>query len=134
MRLASVRPRSILLFERLFLATVLIGIVQSVAGWDELVRRGALRGEGPGSIATLIGLTLFVMGALALLVSRGRMRSAKWLLVILCALGMPLFLASVAAGRIAGWELLALIQAGLQVASLGFLFTRESREWLKGGG
>ena len=133
-RCRGVRPRSILLFERLFLSTLAIAIVQAAAGWDELVRRAEAEGRGPLGVAAVIGLTLFTMGALVLLVSRGRLRWAKWLLVVLCAIGVPFFLAGLAAGKVAGWEPLALVQAALQVASLGFLFTREARDWLKAGG
>ena len=119
-----------ILFERLFLFSILIGFVQAAIGWDEMVRRAEAAGEGGGAVLALLGLTFFTMGALALLVSRGRMASAKWALVILCAIGLPLFFVSLAGGRLVGWVPLALVQAALQVASLGFLFAGEAREWL----
>jgi hypothetical protein len=126
------RPRSIAAFERLFLASIAVGVVQAVLGWEELLRRAAEEGRGGAGVLALLGLTFFVMGASALLVSRGRMASAKWALVILCALGLPLFFGSLGRGTVVGWLPLALGQAALQVVSLGLLFTREAREWLAG--
>ena len=128
----GVRPRSVILFERLFLFSILIGFVQAAAGWDQLVERAPAEGEGGGAVLLLLGLTFFTMGALALLVSRGRMASAKWALVILCAIGLPLFFVSLAGGRLVGWVPLALVQAALQVVSLGFLFAGDARRWLAG--
>jgi hypothetical protein len=119
--MAAVRPRSIA-----------VGIVQAVLGWEELVRRAEAEGRGGAGVLALLGLTFFTMGASALLVSRGRTPWAKWLLVILCAIGLPLFFASLGRGTIVGWAPLALGQAALQVVSLSLLFTREAREWLRG--
>ena len=125
----EMRPRSILLFERLFLFSLVLGGVQAAAGWEELGRRAAA-GEGEGAMLALLALTFGTLTGLALLVSRGRMRSAKWLLVILCFLGLPLFFARLTGGTIVGWELLAVVQAALQVTSLALLFTKEARGWL----
>ena len=125
------RPASITLFERLFLLSLAIGAIQVFVGWDELLRRAEAKGEGAAALTALLALAFFIQGALALLVSRGRMWSAKWLLVILCAIGLPLVLASVAEGTIVGWVPVALLQAALQVASLALLFTREAREWVR---
>ncbi|QAY75958.1 hypothetical protein [Sphingosinicella sp. BN140058] len=127
------RPRSILIFERLFLASLAIGLVQAWLGWDALVGRAAADGHGLGMVLTLLGLTFFTLAGLALLVSRGRQASAKWVLTLLCALGLPLVLASLRRGSIVGSHPLALVQAGLQVASLLPLFTGEARRWLASG-
>ena len=55
-----------------------IGAVQALVGRDELAARGALV---PATLA------LATLAGAALLVARGRSRSAKWLLTILCAIG-----------------------------------------------
>jgi hypothetical protein len=124
------RPRSIILFERLFLASLAAGLVQAWLGWPHLIARAAREGHGPGAMLALLALTFFTLGALSLLVSRGRQPSAKWVLTILCAIGLPLVLASVAAGNVVGSPGLALVQACLQVGSLALLFTAEARAWL----
>ena len=127
------RPPSVRLFERLFLSSLVLGVGQAWWGWEQLGERAAAAGGGEASMALLLGLTFFTQGALALLVSRGRQASAKWVLVLLCAIGVPLVIASMEAGTIVGSVPLAIVQAALQVGSLGLLFTREAREWLGGG-
>jgi hypothetical protein len=124
-----VRPRNIIRFERLFF----LSLVQAALGWRELTDRAAARGEGALALPLLMALTFFTLGALALLVSRGRTAWAKWLLVILCAIGLPLVWASFAAGTIAGSPPLAVGQVALQAGSLLLLFTGEARRWLRGG-
>ena len=80
----------------------------------------------------LLGLTFFTMGSLALLVSRGGIGWARWLLVALCLMGLPLVWGSYLAGRIVGSPLLAAAQTAMQVGSLALLFTGEARGFLKG--
>ena len=101
-------------------------MVQAFAGWEELARRGSA-----AAMLTMLGLSLGTLGALAMLVSRGRSGSARWLLLILLLVGVPLFLRSLDRGTVVGWRALALLQAALQVASIGLLFTPSARLWLK---
>jgi hypothetical protein len=115
----------------LFFLSLFIGLGQAVLGWRELSARAAARGEAAFAVALLIALTLFTLGALALLVSRGRIGWAKWLLVVLCGIGLPLVWASFAAGTIVGSPPLAIVQAALQAGSLLLLFTEQARRWLK---
>jgi hypothetical protein len=122
------RPGSIAAFERLFLFSILIGVVQTIVGWEELARRGS-----PSAILTIVALSLGTLAAVALLISRGRSRSAKWLLVLLLLLGLPLFLISVSRGTLVGWPSLAFLQAALQAGSICLLFSASSRDWLAGG-
>ena len=124
------RPPSVSLFERLFLFSLLLGLGQAWRGWDELGERAAAAGGGGASMALLLALTFFTQSGLALLVSRGRQASAKWVLVLLCAIGVPLVVGGIEAGTIVGSVPLALLQAALQVGSLALLFTREARDWL----
>jgi len=102
--------------------------VQAAVGWEELARRGST-----GSMLALVALSLGTLAGVALLVSRGRSRGAKWLLLLLLLLGLPMFFISMGRGTIVGWGMLALFQAALQVGSIALLFTRSAREWLTGG-
>jgi hypothetical protein len=130
-RWEAVRPLSIVRFERLFFLSLVIGLGQAALGWEELGARAAARGEAAVGVAVLLALTFFTLGALALLVSRGRVGWAKWLLVALCAIGLPLVWASFATGMIVGSPPLAIAQATLQAGSLLLLFTSEARAWLR---
>ncbi len=120
------RPMPVAAFERVFLASLVLGVVQALQGWDAL----AARGSSPEMLALLV-LTFGTLGALALLVSRGRSRSAKWVLVLLWVIGLPMFLSSWNAGTVIGWRSMAMLQAALQVAALALLFTRSARDWLR---
>jgi hypothetical protein len=115
------------LFERLFLFSLLLGIAQACLGWEMLAARGR-----PSEMLALVALSIFTLGALALLVSRGRSRSAKWVLSLLLAMGLPLFLISLARGTLIGLTALAVVQAALQAAAVALLFTGSAREWLSG--
>nr|WP_295370123.1 hypothetical protein [uncultured Sphingosinicella sp.] len=102
--------------------------MQAVVGWDELARRGSA-----AAMLTLLALSLGTLAGVALLVSRGRSRGAKWLLLMLLLLGLPMFFISLGRGTIVGWGLLAVLQASLQVGSIALLFTPSAREWLGKG-
>jgi hypothetical protein len=123
-----VRPRSIIYFERLFLASLGIAPVQIYLAWDELAAREHLRDR-----LFLVLLVVATLAGLVLLVSRGRIAWAKWLLAILWLIGLPLFLLDLNRGSILGWTLLAAVQALLQSGSLALLFTDEARAWMKAG-
>jgi hypothetical protein len=122
-----VRPASIVGFERLFLLSLSLGVVQALLGWDQLAARGT-----PAEVIAIAALSIFTLGALALLVSRGRSRSAKWVLALLLAIGLPLFLLSLERGTLVGLTALALVQAALQAAAVALLFTPAARSWLRG--
>ncbi|MDQ4087622.1 MAG: hypothetical protein M3177_06405 [Pseudomonadota bacterium] len=118
-------PTSIRLFERLFLGSLVLGVAQAALGWPALKERGS-----PAEILALLGLSLFILGALTLLVSRGRSRPAKWLLTLLLLIGLPSVLVSFLRGTLIGSPLLALVQAALQAGAVALLFTGSARAWL----
>ena len=119
------RPAAIIWFERLFVFSLALGVVQAWVGHEQAAARGSLAGE---PLAVL--LSLFVLGGTALLVSRGRIRWARLLLALLYLAGLPLFLIELDTGRIIGWAALSVVQAALQAAGIALLFTRAAKEWL----
>ena len=120
-------PPSIARFERLFLFSLLLAPLQAALGWEELGRRGPAAG-----MLAIVSLSVATLAALALLVSRGRSRSAKWVLTLLLLIGLPLFVLGLARGTVVASPLGAVVQAGLQAASLALLHTRSVRSWLSG--
>jgi hypothetical protein len=101
--------------------------VQAWIGWDALRER-----SGAGEMLALLGLTFATLTGLVLLVSLGRSKSAQWVLLLLCAMGLPMMIGSYLRGSIVGSLPLALLQAALQVGSLALLFTARARKWLAG--
>jgi hypothetical protein len=106
-----------------------LGAVQAWIGWDELRGRA-----DAGEMLTVLALVFATLSGLALLVSLGRSASARWVLVFLCAVGLPLMAVSIGRGTVVGSPALAFLQAALQVGSLALLFTASARKWLAGGG
>ena len=101
------RPSAIVSFERLFLLTIGIGVVQAVVGLDELVERAPA-----STIVTTLGLTLGTQATLVLLVSRGRNSAAKWVLLAMLGIGLPLYFSSLLGFR----STTSCLQTGCHVA------------------
>ena len=120
------RPDAIVAFERLFLLTLGIGVVQAVVGWDELVERAPA-----ARILAMLILTLGTEATLVLLASRARSSAAKWVLLAMLVIGVPLYLTSLERGTVVGAPLLSLLQALLQAASVSMLFTASARAWFR---
>jgi len=110
-------PDTIKYFERCFLGSIAIGMVIAVAGDPGLM------------FFQFIGLA--IMTLLILLTSRKKSNIAKWLLTIMFAFGMLIYIPSLMAilqeGIITG--LLSIINTLLQCVGLYFLFHKESRIW-----
>lgn len=119
------RPREIVLFERIMFGTLLIGVIKSYLSWDHLV--------AIAPAAVVIGgqaLIIALMAGLTLLVSRRRSNIAKWVLVALFALGLPAVAKLTSDGVLEGSNVLTALQIVGQVVAYGLLFTTASRGWL----
>lgn len=119
------RPESITWFERLYLGSLAVGVVNLLLARDEV----------PAIYATAVLLIFAAMFALTLLlvllVSRKGSRVAKWVLVGLFAISLlglvPGFLGDEAAGF--AWnDWVAWI---MTAAATGLLFTPSAREWMR---
>jgi hypothetical protein len=124
------RPAEIKWFERIIAVTLLLGIIQSWLAWPQLV---ALR--GPAFLLTTQLLTLAVLIGLTLAVSRRRSNIAKWIMIGLFVVGLPIVV------KLASTELLTLgsplikwVQFVGQLLAYALLFTRGSRRWFRGEG
>ena len=127
------RPRSIVIFERLYLLALLVAAVAAVANWDRSLSFAGSVGFGPGLVilTQLIGLGLMTL--LIFLISRRRSVTAKWLLTILFLFGLIFVgrdLPMLLRGGLSG--VLPTLQILLQGAAIALLFTRASRAWLSG--
>ena len=157
------RPASIIQFERLYLASLAVVIIQSVAAYflmRETFGRLPAGADVPGAggmfsgilIGSIIfGLLLSVGIPLLLmwLASRKRVEVAKWLLLAVSVLSVLGFLANLVmlvvmpgqvAQDIAGfaeWQagLVAIdgVSEALGIAALVFLFRRDATEWFRTG-
>lgn len=119
------QPRDVARFERLMLASLAVGAVVAALMMTHVVRH-------VGRQTSAILLTVLFAGAfvLTLLASRRASQVARWLLAIGTVLALVPWLAHVP-NMIARQPViyLSLLQFGLQVAAIVYLFTRRSRAW-----
>ncbi len=129
------RPSSILWFERLFLFSLALGLLNGFLGYESTMAQ--VEGD-PGMAALGLGtgflLATAVIGfAVPLLlwyfIARRGSDIAKWILVILTAVGLFMLPGTTAAqgGAVAA---LTIFISALQVAAITFLFRKEARAWL----
>jgi hypothetical protein len=120
------RPSGVVWFERIIIATLVLGVLNSWLAWPQLV---AMR--GPTFALTVQALTLAVMLGLTLFVSRRRSNIAKWILIALTALGLPILFQQLTSGQLQGALLITLTQTVSQIVAFALLFTPASRQWFK---
>ena len=120
------RPRAIVVFERLYLATLALGLIQIAASW---------RAERAMASAVFLIFVLTVSNilllAMILFTSRGRSNVAKWLLVIGTLGGLPFYVKGLLSGASYGFPVISWLQAAMQLIALGLLFTPASRSWFR---
>ena len=120
------RPTEITWFERIIIATLVLGALNSWLAWPQLV---AMR--GPAFLVTVQLFTFAVMLTLTLFVSRRRSNVAKWIGIALFVMGLPFWLQQVSAGSLPGSPIVSFIQVAAQVGAYALLFTTASRRWFR---
>ncbi len=131
------RPPSILMFERLFLASLAVSVVSIVIGFDAMVDQlarepgTAALGFGGGFLAGTIAVGMAISLLLWFLIAHKASNVAKWILIVLAAFG----LISIPAMLTAPWDttvLLGLTSYAFEIAALIFLFRDDASAWFKG--
>ena len=158
------RPNSIIMFERLYLASLVVVVIQSIAAYffmREAFGQMPAAAEMPGMggmfsgimIGSIVIGLLFSVGIPLLLwwlAARKRVEVAKWLLLIVSVLSVLGWLANLimllvmpeAVARdlasVAGWQavLVAIDGVGevLGVVALWYLFRPDATDWFRSAG
>lgn len=128
---SPVRPRSILLFERLYGAGLAVAALGDALGWPNLVARLGTLGMRPPVVAFSVALGLAIPLLLLWLVARRGSAVARGLAVILAALGVlgygyALVRGQGLVGAIGLFDPLRLL---LQVAALACTYRPDARAW-----
>jgi hypothetical protein len=63
-------------------------------------------------------------------VAHRRSKIAKWVLIVMFVLGLPLFYRIISQGALIGSTWISAVQTVGQVVAYGLLFTRSARSWL----
>lgn len=133
------RPQSIVTFERLFLASLAVGVVNFVLGYDKAV--AALQndpnaqqlGLGGGFATAIFAVGTGIYLLLWFLIARKAINIAKWILIVLIALSVVSLLSALTkAFAFDTTTVLGLVTYGLEVAAAVQLFRKDAVAWLKG--
>ena len=119
------RPKTIIWFEVIFFATLLLGVIQSYLGWETLTEKasaGYVLGIQIISVAIVIAVVLFI--------SRKKSKVAMWILVIMSLLGLPLVFLLATSEQLAGSGWITLVQTIGQLFAVALLFFPASRTWM----
>jgi hypothetical protein len=134
-----VRPHSIVMFERLFLASLALSLLGSLLAFDavvdEMTRDPAVQqmGLGGGFVGAVLAIGLVVYLLLWFLIARKASNIAKWILVVFVAIGVISLLVSMTQGFTADLPtLLGLVNYALELAAVSFLFRSDAVAWLTG--
>lgn len=131
------RPPSIVMFERLFLASLAIGLISFAVGYQNmlaaLANEPTLQRAGFGS-GFLIGTAAFSYAIYLLLwylIARKAAKWAKWVLIVLIAISL-ISLPGALTGTLSLTVLLGLAVYALQLAALVNLFRPDAKAWFRG--
>ena len=122
------RPTSIVLFERLFLLSLAIALVNGFLQYDALVAQVgndpalAQLGWGSGAILVVMAISLLIPLLLWYFIARRASNIAKWILVVMTLLDAGQL------GSLAGIASLAVTI--LQLVAIVLLFRADARAWL----
>ena len=129
------RPKSIILFERLFLVSVALTALDAFLSFDDTLaqmkRDPAMVSLGWGAGTLTITAVLYVLVLLALyyFIARRASNLAKWVLTVIVLLGLSALPRSFALQS--GAELVIVVAGSLlALAAVVFLFLPDARNWL----
>ena len=135
------RPASIVLFEKLYIAVIVIGVIGVALSWNSL---SAMAGAQPGVPASmgsgiLIGALIFgflIPLLLLYFIARRASNVAKWIFVVLTAFGVYSFIAGLANPMMPKGLLLAVnvVSLVLTLYCAWLLFQPDAKAWLESKG
>ena len=128
------RPASIQMFDKLYLGSLVVGLINFVLFFDDMVAmtQGDLAEIGMGS-GFMIGVFVFGISISLLLwyfISRRASKVAKWILVVLTIWGLIGIPATLALPTVQ--MLMSLLATALSLGSIYFLFTPDAKAWFDG--
>ena len=127
------RPRSIVMFERCYLASFAISVISTALLWSDIQARTAAQQAKLGTwflpLITAIGFAIPLL--LWYFIARKGSAVAKWIATVLVVIGIAGFVFTLLLGRYPDGATGAsgLVRLVLQIAAIGFIFRRDTRAW-----
>jgi uncharacterized membrane protein len=135
------RPASIVLFEKLYIAVIVIGVIGVALSWNSLSAMAETQPGVPGSVGSgiLIGALIFgflVPLLLLYFIARRASNIAKWIFVILTAFSVYSFIATLSNPMVPKGLLLAVnvLSLILTLYCAWLLFKPDAKAWLESKG
>lgn len=135
------RPQSIELFEKVYLGSIALGLVNTALSWGALTASLQNAGNaavtmGPGLMVLSIVLSLVISLLLWFFIARRASNVAKWIYVVITAIGVFGVLSSLANPLAPkGLTMIGgMIATGLQVFAAWLLFKPDAVAWLESKG
>ena len=134
------RPGSIILFERIYLVMVVLGVVNAVMAWDrsvaEIAAQPGLAAAAPYAMAAVVGFSTLLYLLLWYFIARRASRVAKWIYVVLVGISLASIVLQVAGGRLGidAAALVGLLVLALMLWSAALLFKPDVVRWLAANG
>lgn len=129
------RPKSIVLFERLYLGGWALGVVNTVLTWSAVRANPNMvavdQQVGSWYVPTLTAIGLAIPLLLWFFIARKASVVAKWIMVVFTALGvLGIAFAGLSGTLVAGLStLLSVTSVVLNIVAAALLFRADSREW-----
>ena len=127
------RPQSIVTFERVVLLSILLGIVTVALYWEALLQPLRPQGLGAGFFigAQIVGIAIVLL--LVWLIARRRSGIARWIYILLSAVGIGMFAYGLASGESAPAVrlVLELLQCALGIYAIWLLFRPDAKSWFE---
>ena len=132
------RPQSIIRFEQIFFAAIAVSLLNTLMSFGATEAQlandpsSAQLGLGSGFLIATLAFSIGIMLLLWFFIARRASNVAKWILVAITGLGLAMMLGTISALSAAPplTLLLTVVNTGLQIAGLAFLFKRDAVEWL----
>lgn len=135
------RPASIVLFEKLYAAVIVIGVIGVVLSWNSLSAMAEAQPGVSGSVGSgiLIGALIFgflVPLLLLYFIARRASNIAKWIFVLLTAFGVYSFIATLSNPMVPKGLLLVVnaVSLVLTLYCAWLLFKPDAKAWLESKG
>ncbi len=136
------RPQSIVLFDRIFLLSVGLGMINTALSFQDNLAymkadpATAQAGFGAGFLILTQGISFAILLLLWYFIVRRASTVAKWILVILTAIGTLAILPTLGtlAERGLFTMIVALIITAMQIFALVCLFRADAKVWFKSRG
>lgn len=134
------RPASIVMFERLFLASVTVSVLNFIVNYqamtEQLEREPGMEqlGLGAGFMTGTMAVGVAIYLLLWYFIAHKASRVAKWILVVFTALGVAsMFYSLATAGLVIDLtSVVALAYYALAVGAVVYLFKPDAESWLGG--